>query len=81
MIFYRRSVFENFYRQDLRFKKYKVDIGHFKPLRVTSNPKFWSPKDVHKYLSSDLYCTQIARKLYLEVGNINDVLHLFIDIF
>lgn len=38
--------------------------------KVTSNPKYWSPHDVNKYISSDLYCRDIGHKLLNEVSNV-----------
>lgn len=68
LIIFRKSTFENFYRQNPRYKNEKIDIGHFEMTKVTSNPKYWSPFDVYKYLSSDLYCIDIGLKLLDEVS-------------
>jgi len=34
-----------------------------------SNPKYWSPEDVYKYLTNDLFCKDVALKLYSGVNN------------
>lgn len=39
-------------------------------IKVTSNPKYWSPFDVYKYLSGDLYCRDVGLKLLDEVSNV-----------
>lgn len=75
MIFFRKSTFENYYRQDPRFKEEIIDIGHFEMTKVTSNPKYWSPFDVFKYISSDLYCRDIGMKLLDEVNNVEMCLY------
>ncbi|XP_022180429.1 scm-like with four MBT domains protein 1 [Myzus persicae] len=61
-----KTSFENYYRQNPRFKKFKIDIGRLEHIKVTSNPKSWSPRDVYKYLSNDLYCRDIGLVLYTE---------------
>ncbi|XP_029341210.1 scm-like with four MBT domains protein 1 [Acyrthosiphon pisum] len=59
-----KSTFENYYRQNPRFKKFKIDIGQLEHIKVTSNPKYWSPEDVYKYLTNDLFCKDAALKLF-----------------
>lgn len=65
-----KTTFENYYRQDPRFKKFKIDIGQFEPFKVTSNPKYWSAEDIYKYLTNDLFCKYFGMKLYVVVNNI-----------
>lgn len=67
IFFSRKICFENCYRKDPRFKNYKIDIGHFEAMKVKSNPKYWSPEDVFKYLSSDPFCKNIGKKCAIMV--------------
>ncbi|XP_050436078.1 uncharacterized protein LOC126842903 [Adelges cooleyi] len=55
--------FEKNYRQDPRFKNTNIDIGRIEVIKVTSNPKYWSPEDVYRYLSHDPYCKDIGQTL------------------
>lgn len=66
----RKTSFENYYRQNPRFKKFKIDIGQLEHIRVKSNPKYWSDEDVYKYLTNDLFCKDVGLKLYAGVNNI-----------
>lgn len=66
----RKTTFENYYRQNPRFKKYKIDIGQIEHIKVTSNPKYWSAEDVYKYLTNDLFCKDVGLKLFAGVNNI-----------
>lgn len=50
--------------------KVKINIGDFEKIKITSNPKYWSPEDVFKYLSSDQYCNDVAKILIEEVNYI-----------
>jgi len=65
----RKTTFENYYRHNPRFKKYKIDIGQIEPIKITSNPKFWTAEDVYKYVTNDLFCKDIGLKLFNEVNN------------
>ncbi|VVC29794.1 SLED domain,Zinc finger, C2CH-type,Sterile alpha motif/pointed domain,Mbt repeat [Cinara cedri] len=58
-----KTSFENFYRKSPYYKNYTIDIGDFEHIQVTSNPKYWSPDDVYKYLSNDVYCEIIRKEL------------------
>lgn len=68
--FFRKLSFENYYRKDPRFKKFKIDIGHFETIPIRSNPKYWSPEDVYKYLSFDPYCKDFGKTLVVMVKKI-----------
>ncbi|XP_022172526.1 scm-like with four MBT domains protein 1 isoform X2 [Myzus persicae] len=61
-----KTTFENYYRQNLRFKGHNIDIGQLEHIEITSNPKHWSPQDVYEYLINDIFCRDIALKLYSE---------------
>uniref|UniRef100_A0A2S2R5G4 Scm-like with four MBT domains protein 1 n=1 Tax=Sipha flava TaxID=143950 RepID=A0A2S2R5G4_9HEMI len=61
-----KSFFENCYRNDSRFKDYEIDIGNFQTINVTSNPKYWSPKDVYVYLLNDPCCKSVGDLLFNE---------------
>ncbi|VVC28864.1 SLED domain,Mbt repeat [Cinara cedri] len=60
-----KTSFENFYRQSPVYMNTTIDIGDFEHIKVTSNPKFWCPYDVQNYLSNDMNCTDISKKLKL----------------
>jgi len=74
----RKTSFENYYRQNPRFKKYKIDIGQIEHIKVTSNPKYWSAKDVYKYLTNDLFCKDVGLKLFAGVNVIELCLSIVI---
>lgn len=61
-----KTTFENYYRNNVRFKKFKIDIGQIEPIKITSNPKFWTAEDVYKYLVNDLFCKDVGLKLFNE---------------
>ncbi|XP_029342125.1 scm-like with four MBT domains protein 1 isoform X2 [Acyrthosiphon pisum] len=72
-----KSTFENYYRQNPRFKKYKIDIGQLEHIKVTSNPKYWSAEDVYKYLTNDLFCKDVGLKLY--AGKVDGVAFMLLN--
>lgn len=75
---FRKTSFENCYSEDPRFKKRKIDIGHFEQIKVESNPKYWSPEDVNNYLSHDPFCKDIREALISSVIITNNkLLNLF----
>jgi len=39
-------------------------------MKITSDPKYWSSQDVYNYLKNDVFCEDIAKKLFDEVNNI-----------
>eukprot|EP00102_Acyrthosiphon_pisum_P026276 XP_016663486.1 PREDICTED: scm-like with four MBT domains protein 1 [Acyrthosiphon pisum] len=61
-----KTTFENYYRQNSRFQKFNIGIGQFEHIMITSNPKYWSSKDVYNYLTNDLFCKDVGLKLYTE---------------
>lgn len=67
---YRKTTFENFYRQSPVFKDQLIQVDNFKHINVQSNPKYWSTKDVHDYLSHDEYCIDIKKGLFDVVNDI-----------
>jgi len=42
-------------------------MGQIEPIKITSNPKFWTAEDVYKYLINDLFCKDVGLKLFNEV--------------
>lgn len=67
-IFSRKYSFETHYRCDPRFKTVNIDIGDFEKIKITSNPKNWSPQDLFNYLSNDSQCKPITDLLKKEVN-------------
>ncbi|KAL4104178.1 hypothetical protein QTP88_019487 [Uroleucon formosanum] len=72
-----KTSFENYYRQNPRFKKFKIDIGHLEHIRVKSNPKYWSYEDVYKYLTNDLFCKDVGLRLY--AGKVDGVAFMLLN--
>lgn len=57
-------------------------MGQIEPIKITSNPKFWSAEDVYKYLINDLFCKDVGLKLFNEVKIIlnNTYQHLLVNL-
>lgn len=62
--FFRKTSFENYFRQIPMFKSSKIDIGNFKSIKVKSDPQCWCPMKLFKYLTRDPICKKIAKKFY-----------------
>jgi len=61
-LFQGKQLLKTYYRRNQRFKKHKIDIGQLEHIKIMSNPKYWSSRDIYKYLTNDVFCKDIAKK-------------------